>query len=209
MLNQEGGRINKQLEFWIAGLLLIVPFASVYAIDIDFNSMLSAMQDNAGAIIKLVVATAYVIGIWFIFSAIIGLKKMGNSSMQQQSGIGGPLLKFIIGLLLLYLPSAIDVSVGSIWGHTAIGSEASSYMEYKATSGDPYSGAKAGAIALIRVMGYISFVRGLIILSHSGDQGSQSGTFGKGIVHIIGGILAINIVGSVKVIANTLGFTIL
>lgn len=68
--------------------------------------------------------------------------------------------------------------------------------------------AKAGAIAIVRVVGYVSFVRGLVMLSHSADQGSQQGSFGKGFMHIIGGILAINIVETITVIGNTLGFSV-
>ncbi len=168
--------------------------------------MLNALQQNAGPIITFTVATAYLIGISFIISAVMNLKKIGQSSyMQSQAGsISGPLIKFVVGLLLMYLPSTIDVGVVTLWGQSAFSEE---YMSYTPNVTDPFAPAKAGAIAVIRVVGYISFVRGFIILARSGDQGAQQGTFGKGLLHVIGGMLAINVVATIRVIGNTLGIT--
>ncbi|MDR1057207.1 MAG: hypothetical protein LBL17_01340 [Coxiellaceae bacterium] len=199
---------SKQQYYWIIILtLLVLPLTSVEA-QIDWNTMLNSLKSNAGPIIRFIVATSYVIGLWFIISAVSELKKVGQSSYMQaqQSAIAEPLVKFIVGLLLLYLPTVIDVSVWTIWGHTAMGPEGKSYMEYIPSGGDPFGSIKAGSITIVRVVGYVSFVRGLIMLSRTSHAGSQPGTFGKGIIHMVGGILAINIVETIRVIGNTLGF---
>lgn len=197
--------INKSVL--IVGVLLLLPSINVYAA-MDFTTMVSAMRDNAGPIIRIVVATAYVIGLWFIFSSMVALKKIGQSTMMHHYGVGGPIVKFVVGILLIYLPSTIDVTVWTLWGHTAIGSGANSLMSYPLDGGDPFGPMKEGAVAIVRVVGYVSFVRGLIILSRAGDQNAgHQGGVGKGMLHIIGGILAINIVETVKLIDNTLGIT--
>lgn len=50
-------------------------------------------------------------------------------------------------------------------------------------------------VSYIQLIGLIAFVRGWFILSHSAESsGGQQGTFSKGLVHIIGGIVAINFV---------------
>ena len=109
----------------------------------------------------------------------------------------------VVGILLLYLPTTIDVSVVSL----SLGTGAESLLAYTPKSTDPFGPVKEGAIAIVRVIGYISFVRGLVILSRSGDQTSaQQGGVGKGFLHIVGGILAINILATISVISNTLGF---
>jgi len=202
-------RLNRQ--FWVVVLILILPRTVFCAeVTMDFTTMLSALKNNAVPIIHFVVATAYVIGIWFVISAIKDLKQVGQSqSAATHGGIGGPLIKLIIGVLLIYLPSAVDVGVASLWGHGILGSDAGGYMSYTPNESDPFTPAKEGAIAIVRVVGYVSFVRGLVILSHSSDQGAQAGTFSKGFMHIIGGILAINIVETVRIIGNTLGITII
>lgn len=197
-------------QFLLVVLLVILPLHVAYAVAIDVTMMLNAIKSNIGPVIKLVTAVAYVIGVWFIYSAIQSLKRAGQSQMmmQQQNAIGGPLVKLIIGILLIYLPNTIDITVWTLWGHTAFGSEAESVMTYTPSGGDPFGAMKEGAIALVRLIGYIAFVRGLVALSHSTDQGGgQQGGFAKGILYLIGGILAINIVETVRVIGNTLGFT--
>ena len=196
--------VNRQLLIVSFLLMCLLPLASAYAVDIDFNKMLFAMKRHSGPIIRFIVATAYVIGLWFIFGAIVTLKKLGQQTMMQHQSISGPLIKLIVGLLLLYLPGVIDVSLWTIWGY-GVGEE--SLMTYEPGLSDPFGPAKEGAIAIVRVVGYVSFVRGFVILSRSGAQsGAQPGTFGKGLMHIIGGMLAINIVGTIRIISNTLGF---
>lgn len=50
-------------------------------------------------------------------------------------------------------------------------------------------------VAYIQLVGLIAFVRGWFILSHSAESsGGQQGSFSKGLIHIIGGIMAINFV---------------
>lgn len=60
-------------------------------------------------------------------------------------------------------------------------------MAYNRNPSDLFAPVKVGAIAIVRVVGYVSFVRGFIILSNASGQGAQQGTFGKGIIHVIGG----------------------
>ena len=188
--------------------LLFFPLTTVFAL--DFNTMLNALSKNTGPIIYLVVAIAYVIGMWFIISAIIELKTVGQSqaqTSQTHGAISGPIIKLVVGVLLLYLPSTVDVGVLTLWGQGAFNSGAS-ILSYTPKASDPFAPAKAGAIAVVRVVGYVSFVRGLVMLSHTSNQGGgQPGTFGKGIAHIIGGILAINIVATIAIISNSLGLS--
>ena len=49
----------------------------------------------------------------------------------------------------------------------------------------------------------VAILRGFLILSKATGQGAQPGTISKGIIHIFGGILAVNIVTTVKVMTNT------
>lgn len=192
---------RRNRQFWVMVVILFLPMT---ALAMDFPKMLSSLKNVAPSLIKFVGATAYVIGIWFMIAAVMELKKIGQSqSAQTQGTVGPPLIKFVIGAVLIYLPTTIDVGVASLWGTNP------GPMEYQTKGGDPFGPAKDGAIAIVRVVGYVSFVRGLIMLSHSADQGSQQGGMGKGIMHLIGGILAINVVGTINIISNTLGFSVI
>jgi intracellular multiplication protein IcmC len=57
---------------------------------------------------------------------------------------------------------------------------------------------------IIQVIGLIAFVRGWVLIARSASQGQPPGGTGKGFMHVFGGILAINIVGTLEMINNTL-----
>ena len=140
-----------------------------------------------------------------IIAAVTGLKRLGQSisvHAPQQSGMSTVLVKFMIGVLLIYLPTTINVGVVTFWGKNAGG-----ILRYTSGDSDQFGMVKEGAIAIVRVIGLISLVKGLVILSRSVGQSVQPGTFSRGLMHVIGGILAINVVGTLKVIGGTLGIS--
>jgi intracellular multiplication protein IcmC len=191
--------------FFIIVFFLVFPLTTAYAINFDINAMMNALKNNVGPVIRLATVVSYILGIWFMISAILELKMVGQSHgmMSQKMGMGGPLMRFAIGAVLIYFPSTIDIATSTLWG---VGSD--SLTSYVVEAGDPFGPAKEGVLLIIKAVGVVSFIRGFVILSHSTNQsGSQPGTVGKGIVHIIGGILAINIWATIEIIKNSLGFS--
>ena len=190
---------------WLVLTLLVILILPVTTYSMDFAAMLDALQTNAKPVISLVKAVAYVLGFWFIVSAIQELKVIGHMqhgmSAPQGGGIGKPFARFILGAALIYFPSTIDTAIVTLWGTGGI-------MQYNAGSGGQFDQIQAGVYALVQAVGYISFVRGAVILSRSTHAGAQQGSVGKGIVHMIGGILAINIVATIDVIKSSFGFAI-
>lgn len=196
---------------WLIGSLLLwsVPsraasFVSLTTMNDVFVSLRSHEQD----IIRLIVATAYIMGLCFVFSALHNLKKVGRtmgSMMGTQETMTAPLVKMIFGILLMYLPSTVNVGLQTIWGSSA------SILKYTGSTVDLFSGLKGGMIVLMRVVGYISLIKGLVMLSRSasGHGGVQQGGAGKGILNVVGGILAINIVGTIRLVGSVLGLDLI
>ena len=62
-------------------------------------------------------------------------------------------------------------------------------------------------IMCIRLIGYVSFIKGWFIFKRIGDgaQGSDE-AFSKAMIHLFFGVLAINIVETVNVMSSTVGF---
>ena len=56
----------------------------------------------------------------------------------------------------------------------------------------------------MQFIGFLAFLRGWFIIAHSGQPGVQPGSISKGIIHIVGGILAINFLPLVNAIHNTI-----
>ncbi|OGT47749.1 MAG: hypothetical protein A3E83_04920 [Gammaproteobacteria bacterium RIFCSPHIGHO2_12_FULL_41_20] len=166
----------------------------------NLQTMLTAFQTQVPALMKLVTAVAYVMGMYFIIIAVIGLKHFGESRsmMSQEHSLKGPLIFFAIGTALMYLPSAVSVGLTTFW------SSPTPYA-YQTSSTGQWNSFVSACFLIVQLIGTISFIRGLVILSRLGGHGGQPETFSKGMTHVIGGILCINIYQFVQVIAATFG----
>lgn len=197
-------------------LLLALPLTMVFAAETNnaannaatgntINEMMTALQKNLPSVVRLIIAIGYVMGLWLIYSALYTLKIYGDSRTMMSSNVSfaTPLFKLLLGVLLLLMPKTVMVSVYSLWG---VGTSILEYPELSAGM-QPWQPAINGAVALIRVMGYISFLRGFMVLAKSTQQGAQPGTRGKGLLHIAGGLLAINLLGTISVIQRSFGLT--
>jgi intracellular multiplication protein IcmC len=164
----------------------------------NFATIMQSLAGNLDTVIQMTLAIAYVAGFWFIISALAELRKVGQAQAGH-AGSGGIIARFFLGVLLIYYPSTINIATATLWGTNSL-------IAYIPSSTDSYFGTiKYGAYKLIQMLGYISFVRGFLILNGATKSGAQQGTISKGAMHVVGGILAINIVTFVQVILNTLG----
>ena len=57
---------------------------------------------------------------------------------------------------------------------------------------------------VVQVVGVVAFVRGWVLIARSASQGQPPGGTGKGLMHVFGGVMAMNIIGTVEVLENTL-----
>lgn len=146
----------------------------------------------------LVLALCYILGVAFLFGAILKLKHYGEqrSMMSSQGGLGGALLYLFVGTLILYLPTTVQISTSTFWTTPC------SYC-YPTSEDSPFNEFFDVVFSVVKFVGLISFVRGLVILSHVGEH-SQKG-FGLAMTHIIGGILCMNIGSFIQTIFVTLG----
>lgn len=156
---------------------------------------------------RLITGFAYLMGCAFIFKAIYSLKTYGEARtmMSSNTSMKEPVVYLVVGAVFIYFPTAFEILMQSTFGYQNI-------LQYApVNSGSPAfdifsSGSAAGRplAILIQVIGLIAFVRGWVLIARSASQGQPPGGTGKGLVHVFGGILAINIVGTINMINNTL-----
>lgn len=161
--------------------------------------MVANIAAQVPAVMRLVTATAYVIGIYFIFMGLLKLKQYGESRtmMSSDHSLSAPIIFLTVGALLLYLPTSVEVGLTTFW---------SSPSPYGYVSQSDQWGTFFNTIfVIIQLLGTISFIRGLIILAGMGGGHAQQGTLGRGLTHIIGGIFCINLYQFVQMILSTLG----
>ena len=207
IINKKCSRILscQKAHLAITILLLALPLSAGYAADtISFIEILKNLKISSDAVFKLTTAISYGLGFWFMIAALIDLKHHGQANAAQGGGIGKPLAKFFVGVALIYLPSTVSSVVVTFWGAGA------GVLDYSAKSGnETLETFKLTAITIVRLIGLISFINGLVVLSHSSEQGAQPGSVAKGILRIFSGILAINVVATIQVFEVTFGIKIL
>lgn len=199
--------------------LLFLYANNVYAADI--GTILANLRGVIIPLTSMVLVISFVIGIAMIFGALTKMKKFGTMMTMQSAErgeIGGPLVSFVIGAVLIYLPTSTDLLMNTVF-QTSQSMFGGSSINYQAMGQGAtllsYSSASAGLsmmwadmantlVLFIQFLGFVSFVKGWIIMSKAASPGHQPGTFSKALTHIIGGVVLINFIGAVNIIRNTI-----
>jgi hypothetical protein len=173
----------------------------------DAATMLENLVSTVPQFMQLVTATAYVMGMWFVYKAVLGLKAFGEqrNMMAQNEHLKGPLIMMAVGAMLLYLPSSIQAGLTTFWTTGDLGGVSNPYG-YVTDASDDFSVLYQDAFILIQLLGTIAFIRGLLVLSALG-QGGQGASLGKGMTYIGAGVMCINLNGFLNMINGTLGIT--
>ena len=183
----------------IVTLLLGSSFLPVFAADTTLG-IVQINTDALGSVWTMLIALSQVLAIMFAFSAVLKLKKFGQNSQMTAShpSLLGPVMSLFIAAVLFFLPLTLDTLINTMWGYNYSG-----VLSYLSTSSSTWDSLIQPVILIIRIIGLIAFLRGWIILGRATNEGAQPGTMAKAFTHIIGGILGINIVGTVTVLQNT------
>ncbi len=171
---------------------------------IDVSTMLVNLSQSYAPLQQLITATAYLLGVAFGMKGIYSLKVYGEARtmMASHASIKTPLTYLLVAVVFLWLPTAVEVALDTFLGYDSV-------LGYEALSGPTSiknSEAGRAILGFVQLVGLVAFIRGWIIIAKSSAQGAQGG-MGKGISHILGGVLAFNIVGTMNIIEASLGIS--
>ena len=188
-------------------LVLSFLFSSVFAVsDQTLSGIFAHLYDSLNKIYPVLIGLCYVIGIFFIGKALFMLKKHGYKTafMNADSSIIGPMVIMLVGVILMYTPGFLNIMFMTLYGQKV--QPTGSWMDTaKAGGGDQWYSALVPMVGLVQVLGLIAFIRGWILVVKGAAPGSQPGNVSKGAMHILGGILAINITGTIDIINCSIG----
>jgi len=188
----------------------------------DMQTIINNVANVIAPLTAMVLMISYVLGIYMIIHALTMMKKFGQSlstSAQTQPGeLGGPLLQFIVGAVLIYLPNSTDVfmnsifsTAASIFGYGSVnyqnlgtGSALLGYAGGNSAFGQQWAALANTLVLYIQFIGLLSFIKGWVIMSKAATPNAQQGSVARGLTHIIGGIVAINFVNVVNILSNTI-----
>ncbi len=167
--------------------------------NISAQTMLYNISQQIPNLMRLATAIAYVLGMFMMVRGIMLFKHAGEMRMQMshEHSIIKPIVYLVVGGMLTYLPTAVQVGLSTFWNDPnpyGYLNDQNEWFEFINV-----------VFIIVQLVGVIAFIRGLNILSHLGGHGGHQGTFAKGLTHIIGGVLCINIYQFVQVIMVTLG----
>jgi len=193
----------KSIRYFLSIILGCLP-GMAFAVTVSADVMLENINTQLPYLYALISGGVYIFGIVIFIRGVSKLREVAESSSgrAQRSSLTEPLAHMILGVALIYLPTSMDVMLATVYGTSAI----TPYSGYGPTGGSFNEMAQV-IINIVQFVGFIAFVRGLILFHRLGTGQAQQGTFNKGFTHLIGGIIAINVVQFINIIGNTLGIT--
>ena len=139
----------------------------------------------------VIVLLSYLIGLGF---GVVSLVQAVSQKQRFNRSIA--VWTFWVAVLLLNLPSLMDSLSMTVFNQT---SEQSLSYSPPSSPGAVYI---QFAVYAIQTVGLIGIMRGLCLLR---DTPNQSMNFSRGIVHLFGGIIAVNLVNFLRGIGATVG----
>lgn len=187
-------------------------FTSVHSFVTEVGRNIDVLQNLAKSmepVQYLLKGLAYLLGLAFAFKALYSLRMYGEgrTMMSSSTSIKEPLTYLLVAAVILFLPASVKMMLNSSFGSTSIlaytsVSSRNATMNYLWGSQSEVGSSLA---MVIQTIGYVAFIRGwMMIAKAAGQGGGQQASTGKGLVHVFGGILAINIVSTLQIVNNTL-----
>ncbi len=169
----------------------------------DNANWLNHLAESVDQVYHMVTGAAYMIGLAFAFKALYSLKVYGElrTMMASNTSLKEPLTYLMVAAAFIFLPTGFGIVMNTTFGSTSV----LSYTQLPAGLDFTNTNGGVALLRILQVIGVIAFVRGWVLMARSQGQGSQPGTMGKGITHIFGGVLLMNVVGTINVMYNTLG----
>ena len=163
------------------------------------TSILEAFSQSYPGLIRLLTVVAYLLGMWAGGSAL--LKLWHRQRYEPDANAGGIVLRLVTCAVFLYLPAAIASGQATVFGEPTI----LSYTPGSALSGSGQIVVRT-VLGFVQIIGLWAFLWGFMLLNRAHARGAyEPGLGAKGATHIVGGILAMNGVATLKMAAETFG----
>lgn len=153
---------------------------------------------------RLVTGFCYLTGFGLFFHAIKRLKVLADHRARSPTGVRMivPFSYMAGGTVLFYLPTALEVARNSFFGSGS----ALAYGNWINALAGKYGQAPFVVLQMVKFIGVIMFLRGLILMVQASAPGSQHGM--KGLVYLVAGIFMANIQFTVDQLSNFVAYFI-
>ncbi len=194
--------IRRGIIIAIGVFIAIYPELALAQGGTDALQMLTNLSRAYPALWKMLTGACYVIGFAFAVRGVYYLKQYGEmrTMMASNTSLKTPVVFFIVSAVFIYIPAGFRLLSQTVFGYN-------SPLAYSHETSGMNPVVLAAITGLISIVGLISFIRGWLILVANTEHPGGQATLGKAITHIIGGLLAINVLGVVDIVWNTFGLS--
>lgn len=171
----------------------------------QFYSMMQNLSNNMEDVYPMVQGFCYLLGVFMVLKGMFMLKKLGYKTafMHAGSSMVGPAAVIMIGVIMMYAPEFLRIMFFTLYGDANVANTKSWVSSHSGS--DTWYHAIKPAIGVVQVVGLCSFIRGWVLMIKSTGENAPPGNIGKGMMHIFGGVMAINITGTIDMINKSLG----
>ena len=185
----------------IKKVLALIAMASVpaFAQAETVAQMFITFSNSYAGILTFIKGLTWLIGLSMAAASIFAWVKVMEG--RDRTSLKVPASRFIIGVMLMNLPKSLQTAAdtfGMTGGALLTAASGSAGASVGAWSGS----AIAAVLGFAQILGYIAFVRGMVIL-HKFNAGEAKDGLSRAAIHIFGGALAINIKWTVAMLAET------
>lgn len=175
---------------------------------LDVTKMLEQIRKQIPSLVQFVYALCYLTGFALFIIAIFKLKahgeNLGRGGSVGHHGLFGPIIYAFVATCLVYFPTIVSVGTNTFMPGGGDGGP----LAYPGDgiAGSDYESLYRAVIEIIKLVGVIAFFRGWLLLSKLGNGQAQQGTLPKSLLHLVGGVLAVNIVTTWDILRATFGY---
>jgi len=170
--------------------------------------ILTNIANNLGPVQNLLRGASFLIGLSFAIKAIYTLKVYGEARtmMATNSSLKEPLVYMMVAAIFLYFPTAFEILMNTTFGYSSPMAYAPVNSQNQYINSLFGSGSVVGwsLSVILKTIGLAAFIRGWVLIARAASQGQPPGGTGKGLMHVMAGILLMNIIGTLTIIENTL-----
>lgn len=177
--------------------LLVLLFAQNVGAE-TLQEMFINFSNSYAGIWKFMTGIVFLLGLSLVGGSIFSFSKVLDG--QQRVSLKVPISMLIIGILLIQANDTITVV------EDTFGIQPNNLLTAADGAGQGIGGWSAAAISavlgFVQILGFIAFVRGLLILNKYNSGEGREG-LGSAVTHIVGGIFALNIKWTVETFVHT------
>lgn len=163
---------------------------------------------GAGPLFTLLGVISDAAGVYFVVRGIMLFRAFGQHiTMASRNGeLAGPVTFIVVGILMINIDQLADIGMVTLYGDSEVAEFSSQYLTWAGSVSDQFAQLSNVIYWYLKFIGALAFLRGWFILAKMGHPGAQPGSVAKGVTHVVGGLLLMNIIETVNLFAITFGY---